>query len=155
MRRTSWRSRAARRIAGDEGSAIIEFCVLAVLMLVPVVYLVLTLGRLQGAAFAAQGAAREAGRAFVTADDEAAARERADAAALIAFADQGFSDAGLVSVEVSCAASSCLAPHTQVAVRASVFVVLPAVPRLVDRILPARIEVDARHVATVGRFRAQ
>ena len=87
MRRTSWRSRAARRIAGDEGSAIIEFCVLAVLMLVPVVYLVLTLGRLQGAAFAAQGAAREAARAFVTAGDEGAATERADAAALIAFAD--------------------------------------------------------------------
>ena len=155
MRWTSVRGLAARRLSGDDGSAIVEFCVLAVLMLVPVVYLVLTLGRLQGAAFAAQGAAREAARAFVTAGDEGAATERADAAALIAFADQGFADAGLISVEVSCAASPCLAPQAQVAVRASVLVVLPAVPRLVDRYLPARIEVDARHVATVGRFRAR
>ena len=43
----------------------------------------------------------------------------------------------------------------RVAVRTSVQVVLPAVPRLVDRLLPARIEVDASHVATVDRFGAR
>ena len=39
-------------------------------------------------------------------------------------------------------------------VHASLQVLLPAVPRLVDRFVPTRIEVDAQHVATVDRFRA-
>ena len=143
-----------RRIAGDGGSAIVEFVFLAVLMLVPVVYLVLTLGRLQAAAFAAQGAAREAGRAFVTARDESAGRERADAAAAIAFEDQGFIDQRLIGLQVDCA-SACLAPDARVVIRTSVQVPLPALPRLVDRFLPARIEVTASHVATVDRFGAR
>lgn len=144
-----------RRPRGDDGSAIVEFSVLAVLMLVPVVYLVVTLGRLQAGAFATQGAAREAGRAFVTARDEATGRERADAAALIAFADQGFDDPRLVRVDIDCASAGCLAPSSRVAVSTTLQVVLPAVPRLVDRFVPARIQVDARHVATVDRFAAR
>lgn len=135
----------------EDGSAIIEFLVLATLMLVPVVYLVVTLGRLQAAAFATQGAAREAARAFVTASDETSGRERAQAAAMIAWADQGFTGPRLVSVSISCA-PTCLAPGSQVAVRTSLQVVLPAVPRLVDRFLPARIPVDAHHSAPVERF---
>ena len=144
-----------RGLAGDGGSAIVEFVFLAVLMLVPVVYLVVTLGRLQAAAFAAQGAAREAGRAFVTARDETSGRERADTSALIAYADQGFDDRRLITVQVDCAAAACLAPDARVEVRTSVHVVLPAVPRLVDRFLPARIEVTASHVSTVDRFGAR
>ena len=143
-----------RRIAGDGGSAIVEFVFLAVLMLVPVVYLVLTLGRLQAGAFAAQGAAREAGRAFVTARDEVVGRERADAAAAIAFQDQGFTDQRLIRLQVDCA-SACLVPDARVVIRTSVQVPLPAVPRLVDRFFPARIEVTARHVSTVDRFGAR
>lgn len=146
---------AMARARGDGGSAIIEFCVLAVLMLVPVVYLVVTLGRLQAGAFATQGAAREAGRAFVTARDEASGRERADAAAAIAFADQGFEDLRLIDLDINCAASPCLAPDARVTVRATLQVVLPAVPRLVDEFVPARITVDAQHVATVERFGAR
>ena len=143
------------RPAGEAGSAIVEFVFLAMLMLVPVVYLVVTLGRLQAAAFAAQGAAREAGRAFVTAHDEAAGRERADASALIAYADQGFDDRRLITLQVDCTAGRCLAPDARVTVHTSVQVVLPAVPRLVDRLVPARIEVAASQVATVGRFGAR
>jgi Flp pilus assembly protein TadG len=133
----------------------VEFCLLAVLMLVPVVYLVLALGRVQAGAFAAQGAAREAGRAFVTAQDEGSAQGRADAAAAIAFADQGFRDPAQVGIDIGCPVSACLAPDQRVTVRSRVLVVLPGVPRLLDRMLPARLEVTARHVATVDRFRGQ
>jgi hypothetical protein len=129
--------------------------VLAVVMLVPVVYLVLALGRIQAGAFAAQGAAREAGRAFVTADDEGSARLRADAAAAIAFADQGFDDPAVVGIDVRCAGSPCLASDQRVLIHSRVLVVLPGVPRLLDRVIPARIEVTARHVSTVDRFRGR
>ena len=146
--------RSGRR-QGDDGSALVEFCFLAVLLLVPVVYLVLTLGRLQAAAFATEGAAREAGRAFVTGSDEASGRERAAAAAVIAFTDQGFDDERLEVIDIECADEPCLAPDSRVVVHATLQVVLPAVPRLVDRLVPARVRVQATHVATVGRFGAR
>ncbi len=138
----------------DRGSAIVEFLVLAVLMLLPLVYLVATLGRVQAGAFAVQGAAREAGRAFVTAADEAAGRDRADAAAAVAAADQGFGP-GLVVVVVQCAQQPCLSPDARVLVHASVTVVLPLVPALVDRVVPARVVLDADAVAVVDRFGAR
>ena len=81
---------SARLTADDRGSALVEFCFLAVLLLVPMVYLVVVLGRVQAAALAAETAAREAGRAFVTAQDDGSAGLRATAAAAIAFSDQGF-----------------------------------------------------------------
>jgi Flp pilus assembly protein TadG len=140
---------------GDAGTAVVEFCLLAVLLLVPIVYLVLALGRIQAGAFAAQGAAREAGRAFVTAADDGSARGRADAAAAIAFADQGFDQPSGVGIEVACSASPCLTPDQRVVVRSRVLVVLPGVPRVLDRLFPARVEVTARHVSTVDRFRGQ
>ena len=145
----------SRRLRCDDGTAVVEFCLLALVMLVPVVYLVLALGRIQAGAFAAQGAAREAGRASVTANDDASARRRADAAAAIAVADQGFVDPALMGIDVSCPARRCLTPDQRVFVRSRVLVVLPAVPRLLDRVIPARVEVTARHVATVDRFRGR
>nr|WP_284287947.1 pilus assembly protein TadG-related protein [Angustibacter aerolatus] len=74
----------------DAGSAVVEFAALAVLLLVPLVYVCVTLGRVQAATFAAQGAASEGGRAYVTADRADDASARAQAAAALAAADQGF-----------------------------------------------------------------
>ncbi|HEX8497935.1 MAG TPA: hypothetical protein VF661_12135 [Actinomycetales bacterium] len=141
-----------RRLASDDGSALIEFCVLAVLMLVPVVYLVATLGRVQAGAFATQGAAREAGRAFMTAPDESTGREQADVAAAVALEDQGFTDTRRVQVDITCEPEPCLAPGSRVVVRTALQVGLPAVPALVSRVVPTSIVVRADHVATVGRF---
>jgi Flp pilus assembly protein TadG len=155
LHRLQWATDCRERADGESGTAVVEFCLLAVLMLVPVVYLTLALGRIQAGAFAAQGAAREAGRAFVTAADEGSARARADAAAAVAFRDQGFFEPGEVAIDVACAASPCLAPDQRVVVRSRVLVVLPGVPRVLDRLFPARVEVTARHVATVDRFRSR
>ncbi|GAB3593287.1 hypothetical protein GCM10027446_15370 [Angustibacter peucedani] len=139
----------------DGGSAVVEFVVLGVLLLVPVVYLVLALGRLQAGALAAEGAAREAGRAFVTADDSTAAHRRAEQAAAVAFADQGFGADDVRSVALSCGPGDCLAPDQRVVVRSRLLVVLPGVPRFLARVVPTRVEVTASHVATVDRFRAR
>ncbi|NKY41663.1 pilus assembly protein, partial [Cellulomonas septica] len=53
----------------DDGSAVLEFLGVALVLLLPTVYLVLVLGRLQAATFAVEGAAREAARTAVAADD--------------------------------------------------------------------------------------
>jgi len=82
--------RVRLRLSGrDEGRAIVEFVFLGVLLLVPLVYLVLVIARVQAAAFAVSTAAREAGRAFTTARHDADAYPRAQAAAGISFEDYG------------------------------------------------------------------
>ena len=43
----------------DEGSAVVEFVTLGVLLLIPVIYFVLVMGQLQAAAFAVESASRE------------------------------------------------------------------------------------------------
>jgi len=103
----------------DDGSAIVEFCFLSVLMLVPLVYLVTVLGRVQAAALAAETAAREAGRAFVTAPSEDAAGPRARVAAAIAFADQGFGRPDDGAVELTGSHSPCLVPDVRTTLAAS------------------------------------
>jgi len=77
-----------RRPTREEGSAVIEMVGLSVLLILPVVYLVLSVVRVQAASFAATQAAREAGRAFATASDSAAGLRRADAAVALALRDQ-------------------------------------------------------------------
>src|SRR3954464_11281688 len=76
----------------DQGSAVIEFVAIGVLLLVPLVYLVLAMGRVQAASFAADGSARAAARAFVTAADDDDARRRAAIAVQLGLRDQGFTD---------------------------------------------------------------
>ena len=71
----------------DEGSAAVEFLVVGVLLLVPIAYLVLTLGRVQAATFAAESGAREASRVLATTAD---GETLAETSVVLALADQGF-----------------------------------------------------------------
>ena len=140
------------RLGGaDSGRAIVEFVFLGVLMLVPLVYLVLTLATVQAAAYSATTAAREAGRAFTTAQSEGESMPRARAAARIAFEDFGFG-AGETDVTVSCDGSPCLRPNARVQVTARVDVRLPFVPEFFAGAVPAVLPVSVTHVATVARF---
>ncbi|GAB3753755.1 hypothetical protein GCM10027591_02460 [Zhihengliuella somnathii] len=77
--------RIRSRLNDDAGSAVVEFIMLGVLLLVPLVYVILTAGQIQGASYAAVGAADHAAHAFVQAATEeegaAWARDAADRAA--------------------------------------------------------------------------
>jgi hypothetical protein len=136
--------------ACDEGRAIVEFVFLGVLVLVPLIYLVVTVGRVQAASFSATTAAREAGRAFTTSTSDADALPRARAAAALSFADFGFTDA--TAVEVACDGNPCLRPDGRVTATASIEVALPLVPAFLDGALPLSVPVSSTHVATVDRF---
>jgi hypothetical protein len=137
----------------DAGRAIVEFLVVGLLVLVPVVYFVVTLSRVQAAAFAASTASREAGRAFTTATTEDSAFARAEAAARISFQDYDFEADGTVGL--SCDGSPCLRPEGRVEAVATVKVRLPLVPDLLSGAIPAVLPVSATHVATVDRFRGR
>ncbi|WP_240322564.1 pilus assembly protein [Austwickia chelonae] len=135
---------------GEEGSAVVEFVFLGVLLLIPLIYLVLTVARLQAASFAVSTASREAGRAFVTAPKQVSPQARAETAARMAYADHGF-DSGKVTVR--CAANPCLTPDARIEVHAAVDVPLPLLPAFLSDAWPLTVRVDGSYGATVDRFR--
>lgn len=139
-----------RRARDDQGSAVVEFVVLAVVLLVPLIYLVLMLARLQAGSFAVTQAARESGRAFVTAASEEAAPARAEAAAAIAFEDQGFGGDG--TLEVTCSETPCLSPEGEIRSVATVSVPLPLVPGFARDVVPLEVPVSATQVSVVPRY---
>jgi hypothetical protein len=142
----------ARPGGRERGSALVELVVLEALLVVPLIYLVITLARVQAGSFAVATAAREAGRAYVTASSGPAAPVRADAAARVAFEDQGFGG-GEGQVAVRCEASPCLSPDAHLWVEARVRVPLPLVPGFARAVLPLDVTLRATHVVTVDRFR--
>lgn len=138
---------------GQAGSAIVEFVFLAVLMMVPLFYLVMVLARLQAGAYGVSAAAREAGRAYVTAQVPGQAQSRAQAAAGLAFADQGFDHEG--RIVISCDGTPCLRPAGRIRITATVSVPMPLVPAFFSGSVPIRVPVSATHVVTVDRFGGQ
>jgi Flp pilus assembly protein TadG len=144
-----------RAMGGDErGSAVVEFLGVSLLLLVPIVYLVLTLAQVQAAAFAAEGAAREAGRLLARAETMEDGAAAARLAVELAFEDQGLDVDGAGALRISCAEQPCLAPGARVTVTVAATVDLPLVPDLVADALPTNVPVTATHVAAVPEFRA-
>ena len=144
---------AVLRTAGERGSALVEFVFLGVLLVVPLIYLVMTLARVQAGTYAVSTAAREAGRAYVTAYDADRAEARARAAATIAFEDQGFGSEQ-AAVTMRCDGSPCLRPEGRIEISAQVTVPLPLVPSFARDVVPLEVPLSAKHVAVVDRFRA-
>jgi Flp pilus assembly protein TadG len=134
--------------AGDSGSAIIEFVFVAVMVMVPLVYLLVAVASVQRTHLAVTAAAREAGRAFATGDDPSDAMSRARAAVRLALAAQGLPDDAeitFVAAGDGCSAprvAPSLLPGADVTVCVTRHVGLPAVPAV----------LQGRGVTAVGRF---
>lgn len=112
---------------GEEGSAIIEFIFLVVLLLVPLVYLVIGAAALQSAAYAAVGAADHGAKVFVTAESEGQAGARVADAVRRAASNMGI-DGSRATFSYSCN-GACLSPGSTVTVRVSIDTVLPLLPQ--------------------------
>jgi Flp pilus assembly protein TadG len=136
----------------DDGSAIIEFSILSVVLMIPLVYIVLSVFAVQNAAYAVTAATREAGRAFATTPPGGDPQSRALAAARIAMADHGLDLAPDQLRIVACSANPCLTPGASVTFRVDLDVALPFVPAVLGT-SPASIGVDASHVALLDRYR--
>lgn len=132
----------------------VEFVSVGVLLMVPLVYFVITMGRIQAASFAADGSAREAARAFVTAADDEDGYRRAAIAVRLGLRDQGFDDPDDGTLSVECEERLCLTPGKRIVARVEVHVVLPGVPHLVDRSVSTSVTVRATQLAVVDEFRA-
>ncbi len=132
----------------DDGSAILEFIFIAVLIMVPLVYLIVTVADVQRSTLAVTQAAREAGRAFATAESTADGLRRAEIAASLALADEGIDERPAihyVADGAGCdarAIAPALAPGATFTICVSRSVRLPAVPTL----------IAGQGVTTIGKY---
>lgn len=141
----------SRRIthSDDQGSAIIEFVFVAVLVLVPLIYLIVAVAVVQRGRLATTNAARDVGRAIATSATAGQAEVRAQAALRAALHGQGLTP-DQVEVRYVEAGSDCHSPATVPSLApASVFAVcvirqqpLPAVPTM----------LAGRGVTIIGRY---
>lgn len=147
------RIRRGHGMHGERGSASLEFITLGVLLLLPLVYLVLTMAAIQGAAFAVEGAARQSVRVFVQAGSESEAAARAERAIRFALADAGL-QALEPRVAVSCSPrpDACLTRLGTVTITVALTVPLPLVPPVLDVAVPAGVPLHATATERVSRF---
>lgn len=112
--------------AGERGSAVVEYIAGTLLLLIPLIYLILTLAQLQAAVFAAQGSARDTGRLVATSTGPVDL-ELAAAGVELAFADHGILIDGAQALTVDCVELGCPA-GSQALVTVSTSVPLPFIP---------------------------
>lgn len=140
----------SKRWADDDGSASLEFVTAGMILLLPLVYLVLTVSAIQAGAFAAEGAARQAARVFVQAPDQASAQASAQRALQFALTDHGITSAA--SIAVACSASPCLTRRGYVTVTVDVSIPLPLAPPALVGDFPLAIALHATATEQVSRF---
>jgi Flp pilus assembly protein TadG len=125
---------------GERGSALVEFVFIALVVFVPLIYIVAGFSAVQRGVFASTAAAREAGRAISTAPDPVTGRQRALRAAQLAVQDQSI-DAADVRVAYAAPGVDCvdaggyaptLAPGEEFSVCVTVTVRIPFLPEFVD-----------------------
>ena len=141
--------RARRR--SDDGSAVVEIVWLGILLLVPLLWIVLSVFEVQRGAFATTSAARSAARAYALADSDAAGREQASAAIRQAMADQGGDDQDF-AFDVTCGGGDCHAPGAVITVTVWSCVDLPLLPAVLGGDAPS-FRLDATHTVPIGQFR--
>jgi hypothetical protein len=137
----------------ERGSALIEVTWLSLLLLVPLLYVLLSVFEVQRSAFAVNAATRAAGRAYTLAPSQAEASARARAAAAVALEDQGL-DLSRGAMGLTCAPDpgACLSPGSVVHVRLTYPVALPLMPDALGGDTPS-IRVDAEQSVPYGEFR--
>lgn len=146
-------SRAHTRPPAEQGSAIVEFVWLGLLLLLPLVYVLVTAFEVQRASYGASSASRAAARAFVLAPDQPSAYDRARRAAAVALGDQGLGDKR-ADVTITCRPepARCLSPGSVVTVVVAATQPLPLAPEVMGDARP-QVTVDSRHSEPYGTFR--
>lgn len=135
----------------EQGSAVVEFIFLGLLLMVPLVYFVITVGQIQGGSFAVVGAADQAVKVYVAQPDGSTAQAAAEQAVSIALADFGHRP-DEATIATTCYPRDCQAPGTAVTITVSLTVPLPFVP-FNDSFRLTASEVEASSTQLVGRFR--
>ena len=142
-----------RAIADDVGTASLEFVTAGMILLLPMVYLVLTMSALQAGSLAVEGAARQAVRVYVQAPDTRDAEAEAERAIRFALADYGL-DPSEASVAISCSPRpvDCLRRRATVTITVGISVGLPLVPSALTLGGPVTVPLRSTATEQVSRF---
>jgi hypothetical protein len=139
-------------MASDAGSAPIEFILVGLVLLVPLVYLVVALGAIQGQALGVETGARQLARAISSAPDASTADARADRVRDAIIAEYGI-DAASLQIEISCGeATVCPEPGAILTVTVRTGVPLPLVPAILGLDEFARVPVEASSAQKISRL---
>lgn len=134
----------------DEGSATVEFILLAVLLLIPVVYFLILTSQIQAAAYASVAAADQAAKSAVNVQDPVESAERIHQVVDLTLADYGQAKESH-EVQVTCSSEPCLEAGSSVAVTVDIRVPVPLVPSFLGwDTVAATVSSSALHV--VPRF---
>ena len=135
----------------ERGSALVELTWLGVLLLIPLLWIVLSVFEVQRGAFAVDAAARAAGRAYALAPTDAEGRQRAEAAARLALEDQGIS--APLDLRITCTPypRDCHSGTSVITVVIASRVDLPLLPSFLGGGAPG-FALDATHTVPIGQF---
>jgi Flp pilus assembly protein TadG len=136
----------------DRGSALVELSWLGILLVLPMLWIVLSVFEVQRGAFGVSSAARAAARAYALAPDDATGLLRAREAAKVALADQGLDDV-TPAVAVTCTPypGDCHQGTSVITVSVHSHVVLPLMPTALGGNRPS-FALDASQTVPIGQF---
>lgn len=151
MRRSS-RSAEPAEDDSERGSAALEFIVVGLVLLVPIVYLVVALGLIQGQSLGAEAGARHLARAISTATGAGDAEYRSDLVIDAVIAEYGL-DPATVDLSLACipAAGECPRAGATLTVTLRTRVTLPLVPPVLGIDRWAGIPIEATAAQKVSR----
>jgi len=137
----------------ERGSAALEFIVVGLILLVPLVYLVVALGLIQSQSLGAEAGARHIARTVSQAPDAASARTAAESV-LASVVDEYGIDRESVDVAMECvpATAACPEAGATVVVTVRTRVALPLVPPVLGLDRLASIPIEASSAQKVSRF---
>lgn len=136
----------------ERGSALVELSWLAIILLVPLIWIVISVFEVQQGAFATSAAARAAGRAYALAPDDATGAARADAVVRQVLADQGTpGQEARVTVTCDAPGDNCHVGTSVITVRVESGVDLPFFPAILGK-GAASFSLDATHMVPIGQY---
>jgi hypothetical protein len=135
---------------GESGRASLEFLIFGIALVIPVMFLGMSLSSIQGATLAAQSASTHAARVFVHQPTLSDAAVIADRAALVALANHGFDSYS--RLERFCEPASCLSPGAAVTIRVSVEAPLFSSNALPGILGAETVIVSAQATRVVSRY---
>jgi Flp pilus assembly protein TadG len=138
---------------GERGSAALEFILVGTLLLVPLVYLIVALGMIQGQSLGAEAGARHIARAVSTAPDADAAARSADLILSSVVEEYGL-EGEQIDVSMACrpGGGACPEAGATLVVTVRTRVALPLVPPVLGLDRLAAIPIEASAVQKVSRF---
>lgn len=141
-----------RRGRDERGSALVEVSWLGILLVLPVLWIVMSVFQVQRGAFAISAAARAGARAYALAPDDASGLVRARTAVRVALDDQGVRGE-TPDVRVTCTPypGDCHQGTSVITVSVHSRVVLPMMPSALGGNRPS-FALDATQTVPIGQF---